>query len=175
MVIFAAFTRTKFNRLRQPGWKKCKKIWTCFHGSWKQTCMSYMQHYLHISVMIRRYTFIEHIRWNILEACINACWIHSAESMPKMELVLSVTILTFLKACGALCIKLAYSCVGYRADVFITHLITIIKSEVSLSPILIRGCVSDVLAPSYAVGFIYIPGKLGFLYFIAVQYHDVCK
>ena len=84
-------------------------------------------------------------------------------------------MLCYVMLCGAVCIKLAYSCVGYRGDVFITHLITIIKSEVSISPILIRGCVPDVLAPSYAVGFIYIPGKLGFLYFIAVQYHDVCK
>ena len=38
-----------------------------------------------------------------------------------------------------------------------------------------RGCVPDVIIPSYAVCFIYIPGKLGFLSVIAVQSYDVCK
>ena len=33
----------------------------------------------------------------------------------------------------------------------------------------------QVVVPSYAVGFIYIPGKLGCVSFITVQYYDVCK
>ena len=41
--------------------------------------------------------------------------------------------------------------------------------------ILFRGCVPDVVVPVYAVGFIYIPGKLGFVYFTTAQSYDVCK
>ena len=46
------------------------------------------------------------------------------------------------------------------------------KSEVStfhIVDIFFRGCVPEVVV-SYAVGFIYIPGELGFLSFITVQY-----
>ena len=46
------------------------------------------------------------------------------------------------------------------------YIIIIIKSEVSAFPFVViffRGCVPAVVAPSYAVGFIYIPGKLFFV------------
>ena len=41
--------------------------------------------------------------------------------------------------------------------------------------IFFRGCVPDVVVPPYAVGFIYIPGKLGFVSLITVQFYDVFK
>ena len=54
----------------------------------------------------------------------------------------------------------------------IAHVITIIKSEVSTSPIIIffRGCVPEMLATSYSVTYcIYIPGKPGiFIVFIKI-------
>ena len=39
--------------------------------------------------------------------------------------------------------------------------------------IFFRGCVPEVVVTSCAVGFLYIPKKLGFVYFIAVQPKDV--
>ena len=96
-----------------------------------------------------------------------------------MQLVLSITFLIFLEICGVLCVKLAHSILGDRGDMFITHLIIIvIKSEVSTCPIIViffSGCVPEAVVPSYAVGFIYIPGKLGFVSFITVQSYDVHK
>ena len=38
-----------------------------------------------------------------------------------------------------------------------------------------RGCVFEVAVPSYALGFIYVPGKLGFVSFITVQSYDIRK
>ena len=74
-------------------------------------------------------------------------------------------------------VKLAHSRLGDQGDIFVTHIITIIKSEVSPFPSVVlffHSCVSEVVVPSYAVGFIYyIPGKLGVLSFITVQYYDV--
>ena len=57
---------------------------------------------------------------------------------------------------------------GDREDIFITHLFIITKSEVwtfHIVVIFLRGCVSEVVIPSYAFGFvyIYIPGQLGFV------------
>ena len=49
-----------------------------------------------------------------------------------------------------------------------------------LDNIFFRGCVTDVVVPSYVVGFIYmyiyihIMGQLGFVSFITVQFYDVC-
>ena len=37
----------------------------------------------------------EHIRWKIQEACVNACWVYSVESLSKMKLVLLVTFFIF--------------------------------------------------------------------------------
>ena len=63
-------------------------------------------------------------------------------------------------------------------DIFITHLIIIITSEVSTFPIVViffHGRVPEVVVPSFAVGFIYILGKLGFVSFIIRQSYDVRK
>ena len=52
--------------------------------------------------------------------------------------------------------------------IFLTHLIIIIKSEVSPFPIVVifsHGCVPEVVIASYAVGFIHILGKLGLVSF----------
>ena len=54
---------------------------------------------------------------------------------------------------------------GDWKNIFITHLIIIIKSEVSTFPIVViffRGCVSEIVELSYSViYYIYIPGTLG--------------
>ena len=64
----------------------------------------------------------------------------------------------------------------------ITHLIIIVKLEVSTFLIVVTfsvavyvwgGC--TIIVPSYAVGSIYILGKLGFTSFITVQCYDVRK
>ena len=76
------------------------------------------------------------------------------------------------------CVKLAHSCLGDRGDIFVTHHIVIIISEVSIFPlvaIIFRGCVPEVIVSSYAVGFIYTPGKLSFVSFIPVRSYDVRK
>ena len=70
------------------------------------------------------------------------------------------------------------SALSDREDLSITHLIIIIKSEVSTFPIVViffRGYVPEMVAPSYAGSFIYIPGKLGFVSFITVQSYDARK
>ena len=77
-----------------------------------------------------------------------------------MYLVLSFTVLIFFAICGVVSLKLAHSSFGDREDIFTIHLIIIIKSEVSIFLIVViffRGCVPEVVVPSYAVGFIYIP------------------
>ena len=63
------------------------------------------------------------------------------------------------------CVELAHSSLGDWKNILITHLIIIIKSEVSTFPIVViffRGCVSEMVVLSYSViYYIYIPGKLG--------------
>ena len=63
------------------------------------------------------------------------------------------------------CVELAHSSLGDWKNIFITHLIIIIKSEVSTFPIVViffRGRVSEMVVLSYSViYYIYIPGKLG--------------
>ena len=59
------------------------------------------------------------------------------------------------------CVELAHSSLGDWKNIFITHLIIIIKSEVSTFPIVVlffRGCVSEMVVLSYSViYYIYIP------------------
>ena len=58
------------------------------------------------------------------------------------------------------------------------HLIIILKSEVSIFPIVViffRGCVPEVVVPIVADSFMNIPGNLGFLSFVSVQSYDVRK
>ena len=63
--------------------------------------------------------------------------------------------------------------------IFITHLIIIIKSEVSTFPIVViffRGCVSEMVVLSYSViYYIYIPGKLGLCFHFLCSVYDFCK
>ena len=62
----------------------------------------------------------------------------------------------------------------------LTHLIIIIKSEVSTFPLAIffHGCVlgsgCTIICWRFHI-YIYIPGKLGFVSFITVQSYDMCK
>ena len=85
-----------------------------------------------------------------------------------MQLVLSITFLIFFAMYGVVCVKLAHSSLDDREDISIAHLI-IIKSEVSTYPIVVifsSGCVIVVIILLYALGFIYIPGKLGCVFLL---------
>ena len=69
---------------------------------------------------------------------------------------------------GCMC-SAGHSSLGDREDISETHLIIIIiiiKSEIV--------CLSELIIPSHALGFIYIPGKLG-RFFTTAQSYDVCK
>ena len=85
----------------------------------------------------------------------------------------------FIAIYGVVDVQLAHFSIGDWKDLSIAHVIIIIKSEVSIFPIVIiffRGCVSEMLVTSYSVTYcIYIPGKPGicFHYFCAV--YDECK
>ena len=60
-------------------------------------------------------------------------------------------------------VELAHSRLGDREEISKTRLIIIVESEVSTFPIVVivfRGFVSEVVVPSYAVGFTYIPESL---------------
>ena len=63
------------------------------------------------------FTCIEHIRWKILEVCINDCWVYSVESVFKMQLVLPVTFIIFA-IYGIARVKLAHSILGDREHIF---------------------------------------------------------
>ena len=88
-----------------------------------------------------------------------------------MLLVLSITFV--IKIYGVVCVKLTHFSSGDWKDIFIAHVITIIKSKVSTFPIALiffRGRVSELFVTSYYVTYcIYIPGK----HYCAV--YDVCK
>ena len=59
---------------------------------------------------------------------------------------------------GVVCVELVHWSLGDRENIFITHLIITIKSEVSIFPIVViffRGCLPEIVVPSYTVGFIY--------------------
>ena len=77
------------------------------------------------------------------------------------------------------CVELAHSSLGDWKYIFITHLIIIIKSEVSTFPIAViffRGCVSEMVVLSYSViYYIYIPGKLGLCFHFWCSVYDFCK
>ena len=119
-----------------------------------------LSHYQHLADLI---TCIEHMGWKILQACLSSCWVYSVESVFKVKLILSIPFLIFFAICGAVCVILAHSRLGDREDTLTTHLIIIIKSEVSILPIVViffRGCVPGVVVPSYAVRFKCILVKL---------------
>ena len=77
------------------------------------------------------------------------------------------------------CVELAHSSLGDWKNIFITHLIIIIKSEVSTFPIVViffRGCVSEMVVLSYSViYYIYIPGKLGLFFHFWCSVYGICK
>ena len=118
-------------------------------------------HYHHHADLL---TCIEHIRWKIPEAFLHACWLYSVESVFALDVVGSFAYLIYfiLFAIYAfVCFKPAHSSFGDREDIFVTHLIIVIRSEVSdIVIICFRGCVPDTFVPSYNVGFIFIREKL---------------
>ena len=65
---------------------------------------------------------------------------------------------------GVVCVQLAHFSLGDWKDMSIAHVIIIIKSEVSILPIVIiffRGCVPKMFAKSYSVGICsFILGKI---------------
>ena len=77
------------------------------------------------------------------------------------------------------CVELAHSSLGDWKNIFITHLIIIIKSEVSTFPIVViffRGCVSEMVVLLYSViYYIYIPGKLGLCFLFWCSVYGICK
>ena len=77
------------------------------------------------------------------------------------------------------CVELAHSSLGDWKNISITHLIIIIKSEVSTFPIVViffRGCVSEMVVLSYSViYYIYIPGTLGPCFHYWCSVYGICK
>ena len=71
------------------------------------------------------------------------------------------------------------SVLGEWKDIYIAHVIIIIKSEVSTFPIVIiffRGCVPEMLVTSYSVTyFIYVPGKPGICFHYYCVVYDECE
>ena len=55
-------------------------------------------HYHHYADLL---TCIWHLQWYVPNACLNACWVYSVESVYKVYLVLSVTCLIFYTKCVA--------------------------------------------------------------------------
>ena len=96
----------------------------------------------------------------------------SCGGLSNMLLVLSITFV--IKIYGVVCVQLTHFSSGDWKDIFIAHVVTIIKSEVSTFPIVIiffRGRVSEMFVASYSVTYcICIPGKLGFVLIIIVQF-----
>ena len=84
-----------------------------------------------------------------------------------------------IKYHGCRCVQLAHFSTGDWKDIYIAHVIIIIKSEVSTFPIdiiFVRGCVPEMFVTSYSVTYcIYVPGKpeICFHYYCAV--YDECK
>ena len=95
---------------------------------------------------------------------VNACWAYLVEvcASPLNYLSLSYIILY-----GVVCVQLAHFSSGDWKDISKTHVIIIIKSEVSALPIVIFfcSCVPGMLVTSYYVTYcIYIPGKTRILF-----------
>ena len=77
------------------------------------------------------------------------------------------------------CVELAHLSLGDWKNISITHLIIIIKSEVSTFPIVViffRDCVSEMVVLSYSViYYIYIPGTLGPCFHYWCSVYGICK
>ena len=82
-------------------------------------------------------------------------------------------------ALGGLMGSLLLTCLGDWKNISITHLIIIIKSEVSTFPIVViffRGCVSEMVVLSYSViYYIYIPGTLVPCFHYWCSVYGICK
>ena len=50
-----------------------------------------------------------------------------------------------------------------------------LRFNISIFVVFFRDCVPEVVVTSYAVGFIYFPRKLDYVYFITAQSWDVRK
>ena len=76
-------------------------------------------------------------------------------------------------------VHLAHFSIGDWKNISIAHLIIIIKSEVSIFPIVIilfRGCVPEMFVTSYSVTYcIYVPGKPGICFHYYCAVYDECK
>ena len=85
----------------------------------------------------------------------------------------------FISIYGVVDVQLAPFSIGDWRDLSIAHAIIIIKSEVSIFPIVIiffRGWVSEMLVTSYSVTYcIYIPGKPGICFHYFCAGYDECK
>ena len=75
--------------------------------------------------------------------------------------------------------NLPISVLGDWKDISIAHVIIIIKSGVSIFPIVIiffRGCVPEMFVSSYSVNYcIYVPGKPGICFHHYCAVYDECK
>ena len=98
--------------------------------------------------------------WQILDACVNACWLYSIERFCVSKML----------------IKLAHASLGHWQDIILTHLIIIIiKSEISTFPLLsylsVVVCLGWLYHHMLCLPYIY-PGKdrLCFFYYCTVLY-----
>ena len=117
------------------------------------------------------------IQWKILEARVNVYWLYSFETMSRMLLIFSITLLICFSICGIECVKLHHSSLGNREDIIITHLITIVQPKVSTSPTVV--IFSVAVWPKWlctvCCQFHIYPVKTGFCFFITAQSCDVRK
>ena len=95
---------------------------------------------------------------------------------PGAHFTNTVTFCIFFAICRVVCFKLSNSSLGDRKDIFITHFIIIIKSEVSTFPIVfifsLVVCLSWLYHHMLSVSNI-SRRKLGFVSFITVQAYGV--
>ena len=104
----------------------------------------------------------------------NACRVYDVVSVSKMGVVLSISFCIYRVAC----VELAHSSLGNWKNLFITHFIIIIKSEVSTFPIVViffRGCVSEMVILCSVIYYIYIPGILGPCFHYWCSGYGICK
>ena len=83
-------------------------------------------HYYHHAALL---TCIEHIRWKIPGACVNACWVYSVGIVSKMKFILSITLLIFFTLCVDALVELVHSSLDDWEDIVKTYIL--IKLEVS--------------------------------------------
>ena len=74
---------------------------------------------------------------------------------------------------GVVCDRLSHLSLGNREDISVIHFIIIIESKVSSIPIVsifLRGCVSDVVVPSYSVSYYTYIYPAKFVSIISLQF-----